>query len=229
MGALCSLNRVWRIEAGRREAWDWMPQIAGPGPVSTWGDLRNWQRELSRWPYPLAHLCPVAVPMTQYTSTVNGVHIAYQVTGSGPWDLVFIPSAISHIETYWEEPTVSRYLNRLASFSRLLLFDKRGVGMSDRIEGVPTLEERMDDVRAVMDAASSVRATILGMSEGGAIAAMFAATYPERVQGLILLNAAVRCWVPQEIEPLIDEYLEQSSVWASRAASLPVRRRRPSC
>ena len=85
--------------------------------------------------------------------------------------------------------------------------------MSDRIEGVPTLEERMDDVRAVMDAASSERATIWGMSEGGAIAAMFAATYPERVQGLILFNAAVRCWVPQEIEPLIDEYLEQS--WGS--------------
>ena len=155
----------------------------------------------------------MAAPKTQYTSTVDGVHIAYQVTGSGPWDLVFIPSAISHIETYWEEPTVGRYLNRLASFSRLLLFDKRGVGMSDRIEGVPTLEERMDDVRAVMDAASSERATIWGMSEGGAIAAMFAATYPERVQGLILFNAAIRCWVPQEIEPLIDEYLEQS--WGS--------------
>ena len=173
------------------------------------------------------------------------------MTGSGPSDLVFIPSAISHIETYWEEPTVGRYLNRLASFSRLLLFDKRGVGMSDRIEGVPTHEERMDDVRAVMDAASSERATIWGMSEGGAIAVMFAATYPERVQGLILFNAAVRCWVPQEIEPLIDEYLEQS--WGSggcpleqghpvsrltqrsesgageSSASLPVRQRRPPC
>ena len=93
-------------------------------------------------------------------------------------DLECVPSAASHLEVFWEEPSVARYLSRLASFSRLVLVDKRGVGMSDRFEGVPTLEERMDDVRAVMDAASSSRAALVGMSEGGAIAAMFAATYP---------------------------------------------------
>ena len=155
----------------------------------------------------------MAAPKTQYTSTADGVHIAYQVTGNGPPDLVFIPSAISHIETYWEEPAVARYLNRLASFSRLLMFDKRGVGMSDRVQGVPTLEERVDDVRAVMDAAGSEVAAVCGMSEGGAIAAMFAATYPERVQALILLDAAVRCWVSPELAPLIDEYLNEH--WGS--------------
>jgi pimeloyl-ACP methyl ester carboxylesterase len=100
----------------------------------------------------------------------------------------------SHVEVFWEEPSVARYLRRLASFSRLILFDKRGVGMSDRIAGVPTLEERMDDVRAVMDAAGSSRAALFGMSEGAAIAAMFAATYPERVASLVMLGGAIRCW-----------------------------------
>src|SRR5204863_3255644 len=108
------------------------------------------------------------------------VRIAYQVLGGGPVDLVCVPSAVSHLEVFWEEPSVARYLRQLASFSRLILFDKRGVGMSDRFEGVPTLEERMDDVRAVMDAVESSKAALFGMSEGAAIATMFAAPYPGR-------------------------------------------------
>jgi pimeloyl-ACP methyl ester carboxylesterase len=116
------------------------------------------------------------------------------------------------LEVFWEEPSVARYYRRLASFSRLILFDKRGVGMSDRIEGVPTLEDRMDDVRAVMDAVDSSRAALFGMSEGGSIAAMFAATYPDRVSSLVLLGAAIRCWAPPEIDfddPEVIAYIDE--------------------
>jgi pimeloyl-ACP methyl ester carboxylesterase len=150
------------------------------------------------------------MPTTKYAATLEGVHIAYQVAGHGPPDLVFVPSALSHIEAYWEEPSVARYLTRLASFSRLIMFDKRGMGMSDRIEGTPTLEARMDDVPAVMDAAGSERAFLCGTSEGGAIAAIFAATYPERVHGLVLFNAAVRNWLQPEIQPSIDDCVRES-------------------
>src|SRR6476620_3564800 len=92
------------------------------------------------------------MPRTRYAVASGGVRVAYQVVGEGPRDLVCVPSAASHLEVFWEEPSVARYLLRLASFSRLILFDKRGVGMSDRFDRLPTLEERMDDVRAVMDA-----------------------------------------------------------------------------
>ena len=108
------------------------------------------------------------------------MHVAYQVVGEGPVDLIFIPSAFSHVETNWEEPSVARFFRRLASFSRLVMFDKRGTGMSDRVEGVPTLDERIDDVRAVMEAVGSERAALFGASEGGSIAALFAATIPRR-------------------------------------------------
>jgi pimeloyl-ACP methyl ester carboxylesterase len=107
-------------------------------------------------------------------------HIAYQVNGRGPLDLVATPGCISHLEHQWEEPHFAGYLGRLASFSRLITFDKRGTGLSDRDAGDPTLDARMDDIRAVMDAAGSKRAALLGVSEGGPMAAMFAATYPER-------------------------------------------------
>ena len=142
----------------------------------------------------------VDMPRTRYAVASGGVNVAYQVLGHGPADLVCVPSAGSHLEVFWEEPAVARYLSRLASFSRLILFDKRGVGMSDRIEGVPTVEERMDDVRAVMDAVDSPRAALVGMSEGGAIGAVFAATYPERVSSLVLLGAAIRCWMSPDID-----------------------------
>ena len=118
--------------------------------------------------------------------------IAYQVVGDGPTDLVMCPGEISHLEFMWTEPTLSRNVLRLASFSRVIRFDKRGTGMSDRDTGIPTLEERIDDVRAVMDAAGSERAAIYGISEGGAMAALFAAMYPHRTIGLILYGAFPR-------------------------------------
>jgi pimeloyl-ACP methyl ester carboxylesterase/class 3 adenylate cyclase len=154
----------------------------------------------------------VEVPRTRYAVASEGVRVAYQVIGGGPLDLVCLPSAGSHVEIFWEEPSVARYLRRLASFSRLILFDKRGAGMSDRIEGVPTLEQRMDDLRAVMDAADSSRAALLGMSEGAAMAAMFAATYPERVTSLVLMGAAIRCWLPSDLDvddPAIVAYVDE--------------------
>ena len=114
------------------------------------------------------------------------VNIAYQVVGDGPLDLVFVLGWISHLAYVWELPPLAAFLKRLASFSRLILFDKRGCGMSDRAHPLPTLEQRMDDVRAVMDAVGSERAALMGISEGGVMSALFAATYPERTVGLVI-------------------------------------------
>jgi pimeloyl-ACP methyl ester carboxylesterase len=118
------------------------------------------------------------------------IHIAYQVVGDGPLDLVYVPGWVSHVELAWEEPTLARFLNRLASFSRLILFDKRGTGLSDRVPDaeLPPLEERMDDLRAVMDAAGSERAALFGFSEGGNLSTLFAASYPERTTALMLFG-----------------------------------------
>jgi pimeloyl-ACP methyl ester carboxylesterase len=129
----------------------------------------------------------VNVPETRYTRTSDGVHIAYQVLGDGPVDFVWIPGFVSHIEFAWTHPTLARLYRRIASFSRLILFDKRGTGMSDRVapDYYPDLETRMIDVQAVMDATGSERAVILGLSEGGPMAMLFAATYPERTIALI--------------------------------------------
>ncbi len=116
---------------------------------------------------------------TRYAKS-GDLHIAYQVGGEGEIDLVFAPGFISHLEWFQEDPKVRHVFERLASFSRLIVFDKRGTGLSDPVPAPASLEERMDDVRAVMDAAGSERAAIIGMSEGGPMAALFAATYPER-------------------------------------------------
>jgi pimeloyl-ACP methyl ester carboxylesterase len=116
----------------------------------------------------------------------EGVHIAYQVVGDGPIDLVYTPGIWSNLEIMWEWPAWARYLNRLASFSRLIMFDMRGVGLSDRGPEPPVLELQMDDVRAVMDAAGSDTAAIFGGARGGAMTLLFAATYPERARALIL-------------------------------------------
>jgi pimeloyl-ACP methyl ester carboxylesterase len=135
---------------------------------------------------------------TRYARS-GDVHIAYQVVGEGPFDLVYVPGWVSHVELAWEEPTLARFLGRLASFSRLILFDKRGTGLSDRVsdDKLPTLEERMDDLRAVMDAVGSERAAIFGVSEGGTLAALFAATYPERTTALVMFGTfARRIWSP---------------------------------
>jgi pimeloyl-ACP methyl ester carboxylesterase len=120
------------------------------------------------------------------------VHVAYRVVGDGPVDLVYAQGACTHLEVYWELPAFRRYCERLAEFSRLVLFDKRGMGMSDRVPGATTLEERMDDVRAVMDAVGSERAVVMGESEGGPLAMLFAAAHPERTRALILQGAEVR-------------------------------------
>lgn len=115
-------------------------------------------------------------------------HIAYQVIGEGPLDLVLVYGWVSHLEQQWEQPPQARFLERLASFTRLIIFDKRGTGLSDRVadEALPTLEVRMDDVRAVMDAVGSRRAALLGISEGVPMCALFAATYPERTTALVM-------------------------------------------
>jgi class 3 adenylate cyclase len=127
-------------------------------------------------------------PETRYAKS-GDVHIAYQVVGEGPFDLVFVPGFVSNVDHSWEWPALARMLSRLASFSRLILFDKRGTGLSDRVAGIPGLEQRMDDVRAVMDAVGSERAAVFGISEGGAMSALFAATYPERTRALALFGA----------------------------------------
>ncbi|MDP9342084.1 MAG: adenylate/guanylate cyclase domain-containing protein [Actinomycetota bacterium] len=126
-------------------------------------------------------------PETRYAKS-GDLHIAYQVIGDGPIDLVYVPGFVSHLEVYWEEPIVAAYFTRLARFSRLIVLDKRGSGMSDRvpIDQLPTLEVRMDDVRAVMDAVGTERAAVMGTSEGGPMAALFAATYPDRALALVL-------------------------------------------
>jgi class 3 adenylate cyclase/pimeloyl-ACP methyl ester carboxylesterase len=131
------------------------------------------------------------IPETRYARS-DGVHIAYQVFGRGPLDLVFVPGWVSHIEYAWEEPMAARFMERLGSFSRVVWFDKRGTGLSDRVSGLPILEERMDDLRAVMKAAGMKRAAIFGASEGGSMSALFAATYPEQVSALILYGAFAR-------------------------------------
>lgn len=136
-------------------------------------------------------------PTAKYAKS-GDVHIAYTVVNDGPpIDLVVVPGFISHIEMMWENPAISRYAERLTKFVRLITFDKRGTGMSDPVAAAPTLEERMDDIRAVMDAAGSQRAVVAGVSEGAPLAILFAATYPERTAGLILLGGMARStWAP---------------------------------
>jgi pimeloyl-ACP methyl ester carboxylesterase len=148
-------------------------------------------------------------PETKYVK--NGdVNIAYQVTGDGPFDLVFVPGYVSHVELAWRMPGFAPFLEKLSSFSRLIRFDKRGTGMSDRVSGAPSLETRMDDVRAVMDAAGSRRAAFYGLSEGAAMSILFAATYPERTAALVVRSAFPRrMWAPDYPWGLTEEAYER--------------------
>jgi pimeloyl-ACP methyl ester carboxylesterase len=132
-------------------------------------------------------------PKTRYALS-GDVNIAYQVVGDGPIDLVFVMGWVSNLDEFWTEPSFAYFLERMARFSRLILFDKRGTGLSDRVDekNLPTLEQRMDDVRAVMDACGSKRAALLGVSEGGPMCALFAATYPERTAALITFGSYVK-------------------------------------
>jgi pimeloyl-ACP methyl ester carboxylesterase len=124
----------------------------------------------------------------------EGVNIAYQVVGSGPRDIVFVMGWVSHLEYFWSEPSFAQFLLRLASNARLILFDKRGTGLSDPvpISELPSLERRLDDVRAVMEAAGSERAVLMGVSEGGPLCSLFAATYPTRTEALIMIGSYAR-------------------------------------
>jgi pimeloyl-ACP methyl ester carboxylesterase/DNA-binding CsgD family transcriptional regulator len=128
---------------------------------------------------------------TKYARS-GGLSIAYQVVGQGAFDLVLVHGFVSHLDVAWEEPHLAQFLNRLASFSRLILFDKRGTGLSDPVAEPPTFVERMDDVRAVMEAARSERAALMGISEGGPLSILFACTYPERTQALIAYGSYAR-------------------------------------
>lgn len=136
---------------------------------------------------------PAVQPQTHYARSGNA-DIAYQVVGDGPLDLVFVMGWVSNIDEFWTEPSFAYFLQRLAVFSRLIVFDKRGTGLSDRVDekSLPTLEQRMDDVRAVMDACGSRRAALLGISEGGPMCALFAATYPERTAALLTFGSYVK-------------------------------------
>ena len=166
-------------------------------------------------------------PQARYARS-GDVNIAYTVVGDGPLDLVYIQGFVSHAELAWRVPAYADFLGRLASFSRFIFIDKRGTGMSDRVEGAPSLETRMDDVRAVMDAVGSPRAAIMGVSEGTPMSILFAATYPERVAALVLQAGAPRfIWAPdypsgepveeheREVRRMVDgwgspEYLEEA-------------------
>jgi class 3 adenylate cyclase len=142
------------------------------------------------------------VPETRYAKS-GDLHIAYQVLGDGPVDLIYVPGWVSQLDLYWEEPSVARFFRSLASFSRLILFDRRGLGLSDRVtdSALPTLEERMDDLRAVLDAAESSQAAVMGQGFGSPIAILFAATYPARTSTLVLYTPVAKAGLKTDDYP----------------------------
>lgn len=148
------------------------------------------------------------IPEIKYARS-GDVNIAYQIVGEGPFDLVFVMGWVSHLEYFWSEPSFARFLRRLATFSRVILFDKRGTGLSDHVplDQLPTLEQRMDDVRAVMEAVGCERAVLCGISEGGPMCSLFSATYPEKTMALVMIGSYARRlkgegypWGPTEID-----------------------------
>src|SRR3954451_17008586 len=154
-------------------------------------------------------------PRTRYALS-GDAHIAYQVFGEGDLDLVFVPGFVSNIEHYWEMPGVPDLLERLASFARVVMFDKRGSGLSAPAAAPPPLEQRMDDMQAVMDAAGLERAALFGISEGGPASVLFAATYPDRTNALVLYGATPRFRADDDISwGATDEQIEQVLTEAS--------------
>jgi len=143
------------------------------------------------------------------------VNIAFQVTGEGAFDLVLVSGFVSHLDYDWQHPSSARLLERLGSFSRLIRFDKRGTGLSDRTVGLPDFETRMDDVRAVMDAARSERAALFGYSEGGPLATLFAATYPERLRALVLYGTYAKRTGPDDDYPWCETAEERADYAAA--------------
>jgi class 3 adenylate cyclase len=161
----------------------------------------------------------LAIVSTVHFARSGDVDVAYRVVGDGPIDLVYAQGAYTHLDALWTQPAYRRYCERLAEFTRLILFDKRGMGMSDRVPGATTLEERMDDIRAIMDAVGSERAAIMGESEGGPLAMLFAAAHPERAVGLILQGAEVRERTDAEWpygESTVEEFEEAMATMAAR-------------
>lgn len=158
------------------------------------------------------------IPDVHYAKC-GDVHIAYQIFGEGPIDLIVVPGFISHVEHWWDEPSHVRWHRRLGNFARVVIFDKRGTGLSDRFSGAPTIEERMEDVHGVMDAVGIERASVLGISEGGSLAALFAATYPDRCQSLVLYGAFanIKWWIPSD-EALQAFYDSAENNWGSDAS-----------
>lgn len=158
------------------------------------------------------------IPSTRYANC-EGIDIAYQVFGQGEKDLVYVPGTISNIEMAWEDPNQVRFFRSLAERFRVIIFDKRGQGVSDPIHGAPTFEERMEDVGAVMDAVGSTNATLLGTSEGGPMCILFAATYPEKVENLILHGSMAKFCKGEDYpfmptrENLVDEF---PKTWGTR-------------
>jgi pimeloyl-ACP methyl ester carboxylesterase len=163
-------------------------------------------------------------PDTLYAK--SDVHIAYQVFGEGPINLVIAPFFVSNVEHFWDDPDSSRWLLRLASFARVMMFDKRGTGMSDRVTETPDLEQRMDDLRAVVDAAGMEQAAVFGFSEGGSLAALFAATYPNRCRGPILYGAfasyASRFPTEEALEQHVARFLDYIEKARGSGGSLPL-------
>ena len=180
------------------------PQVDGGGPIERSGALDGSSRlcvvsprYLSSWAVDgrlRDRLISMAVvPETRYVRTADGVHIAYQVLGDGPLDLVFVPGWVNHLEWAWEYPPFAAMLRRLGSFSRLIWFDRRGLGLSDRPDRLPILEDQVEDIGAVMEAAGSERAVMFGDGgEGTALAIVYAATHPERVDSLVTFGGRAR-------------------------------------
>jgi pimeloyl-ACP methyl ester carboxylesterase len=152
-----------------------------------------------------------ALPVTRYALS-GDVSIAFQVMGEGPIDIILVPGSVSHVEFLHEMPGYTACLRRLAKFARVVTFDKRGQGLSDRVAGAAPLEQRMDDVRAIMDEIGSTRAALLGFSEGSAMSVMFAASYPERVSHLILFGGFARFGDLSNVE---ERVVQRVKIWGT--------------
>jgi pimeloyl-ACP methyl ester carboxylesterase len=212
---------------------DWVPTLPQPTGV----EARTGDGATRRDPFETAPM--LVMPKTRYARASDGVHIAYQVIGDGPFDLVEVGGFASHLEIAWEGVVYAHYLRRLAGFARLICFDKRGTGLSDPVpvHALPSLEQRMDDFRAVLDAVGSEQAALFGESDGGQMAALFAATYPERTRALVTYGSYARLRSAPDF-PLgqSDDFLEafatdmeaawggeipEGSVWAVNATRDP--------
>jgi len=155
----------------------------------------------------------VATPEVQYTEA-SGARVAFQVFGEGPYDIVYAPSHVTHVELVWQVRPWAEFLGRLGQLGRVIVFDKRGTGLSDRSVGLPDMEQRMDDIRAVMDAAGSDRAALIGTSEGGTMCALYAATYPERCSALVLWGSLPRLRFARDYRGgVTDEELGEVDAW----------------